>query len=263
MITSKKIGLVLSGGGYKGVAHIGAIKAFEEYNIIPKSISGTSAGAIVGSLYAAGHSSGEIQTFFKNTSLFKLNRFTRSKAGFFDSEKYYEDLLDYLPDDSFESLKKKLFVTATDLVEGTTKVFSKGELIRPLIASAAFPGVFTPILINDHLYADGGILDNFPVKPIKKNADYIIGVDVSPLKKPKISDFKHSYNVMQRAYYLRAMPNSVTRFNECNMIIHPKQLVNFGLFNNNSMDKVFEIGYQEAKKQIISVLNNDKNASNP
>ena len=262
MITSKKIGLVLSGGGYKGVAHIGAIKALEEYDIIPKFVSGTSAGAIVGSLYAAGHSPEDINTFFKKTSLFKLNRFTRSKAGFFDSEKYYDDLATYLPDDSFASLEKKLFVTATDLVEGVTKVFSKGELIRPLIASAAFPGVFTPILIDDHLYADGGILDNFPVDPIKKKADYIIGVDVSPLKKPKIDDFKHSYNVMQRAYYLRAMPNAFTRFSECDMIIHPRQLINFGLFNNNSMDKVFDIGYQEAKKQIVAMLKNSKNDSN-
>ncbi|RZS99709.1 patatin-like phospholipase family protein [Aquimarina brevivitae] len=261
MVASTKIGLVLSGGGYKGVAHIGAIKALEEHNIKPHFISGTSAGALVGSLYAAGYSPEDIKTFFKKTSLFRLNRFTRSKAGFFDSEKYYDDLATYFPEDSFAALEKKLFVTATDLVEGVVKVFSRGELIRPIIASAAFPGVFSPIMINNHLYADGGILDNFPVQPIKQKSEFIVGVDVSPIKKPKITDFKHSFNVMQRAYYLRAMPNSMTRFNECDIIIHPKELINYGLFSNTNTEKVYEIGYQEAKKQIAKLLKEQKNDS--
>lgn len=259
MKTTQNIGLVLSGGGFRGVAHIGAMQALEEAGIIANFVSGTSAGAIVGSLYAAGHSPKTIKDFFKNTPLFTFNRFTRKKAGFLDTEKFYTDLLAYFPENTFESLQKKLFVTATDLIEGKIKVFDTGELIKPLLASAAFPGVFTPVLINDQLYADGGILDNFPITPLKKYCDFIIGVDVSPIKKPKISDFKHSYNVMQRAYYLRAMPNGETKFKQCNIIIQPKELIHHSVFNPSSLDKVYEYGYQEAKLQLQSFLKKQEN----
>ncbi len=257
----KNIGLVLSGGGFKGVAHIGAIQAFEEAGIQPKYVAGTSAGAIVGALYAGGYTPDEIKSFFKKTSLFKFNRFTRKKAGFLDSEKFHEDLIPFFPDNSFETLQKKLFVTATNLVEGTTKIFSKGQLIKPLLASAAFPGVFTPILINEELYADGGILDNFPVEALPKKCDLIIGIDVTPIKKPKITDFKHSYNVMQRAYYLRAVPNSTAKFAYCDIIVQPKKLINHGLFSSSGLDKVYELGYQEAKNQIAQFLKKQENDS--
>ncbi len=252
----KNIGIVLSGGGFKGVAHIGVIHALEEAGMTVDFVSGASAGAIVGSLYAGGYAPEEIKNFFTKTPLFKLNRFSRKKAGFLDSEKFYNDLLTYFPENSFESLHKKLFVTATNLIEGTTKVFNTGELIKPLLASAAFPGVFTPVTINNELYADGGILDNFPVSSLKKHCDLIIGVDVSPIRKPKISDFKHSYNVMQRAYYLRAMPNAEVKFNLCDIIIQPKKLVNHGIFSSSSLDKIYDLGYQEAKLQLGLFLKN-------
>lgn len=254
MKESKNIGLVLSGGGFKGVAHIGAIQAIEEAGIAIKYISGSSAGALVGAMYAGGHSPEVIKRFFQKTSLFNFNRFTRKKAGFLDSEKFYNDLISFFPENTFESLQKNMFVTTTNLVEGVTEVFSSGQLIKPLLASAAFPGVFTPVMIGDQLYADGGILDNFPVAPLQQNCDFIIGVDVSPIKKPKISDFKHSYNVMQRAYYLRAVPNSETRFSQCDMIIQAKALANYGLFNSNNLDKVYDLGYNEAKAKIEQFL---------
>ena len=258
MKISKNIGLVLSGGGFKGVAHIGAIKAIEESGLKPTFVSGTSAGAIVSSLYAAGYNIDEMKGFFSKTPLFKLNKLTRRKAGFLDSEKFIDDLIGYFPQNSFESLEKKLFITATNLIEGTAMVFNKGELIKPLLASAAFPGVFSPIKIKDQLYADGGILDNFPIEPIEKHCDMIIGIDVTPIKKPKLSDFKHAYNVMQRAYYLRAMPNSETKFKRCDIIIQPKELINHGVFSSGHLDKIFDVGYQEAKKQLARYFEHQK-----
>ncbi len=261
MKSFKKVGLVLSGGGFKGVAHIGAIQAIEEAGIQPEYISGTSAGALVGALYAGKYSTEEIKNLFTKTPLLKFNRFTRKKAGFLDSEKFHDDFESYFPKNSFEALPKKLFITATNLVEGTVKVFDKGELIKPLLASAAFPGVFSPVMIDQELYADGGILDNFPIAPLRKKCDFIIGIDVSPIKKPKITDFKHSFNVMQRAYYLRAMPNAEIKCNQCDIIIQPKELIHHGIFNSSSLDKVYDLGYQEAKKQIALFLKNQKNDS--
>ncbi|MFC5048093.1 patatin-like phospholipase family protein [Aquimarina hainanensis] len=255
----KKIGLVLSGGGYKGIAHLGALLAFEEAGITPQYISGSSAGAIVGALYAGGYSITAIKSFFKKTPLFRFNKFTRKKPGFLDSEKFYDDFSSFFPENTFESLQRTLFITTTNLIEGTSKVFSSGELIKPILASAAFPGIFSPIKIGNALYADGGIMDNFPITPLINHCDMILGVNVTPVKKPTAKDFKHAYNVMQRAYYLMSIANAQNNFKHCNILVEPEELVNYGIFNAYNLDKVFELGYSEAKKQLITYRANQEN----
>ena len=111
------IGLVLSGGGVRAAAHIGVIKALEEHGIFPTHISGTSAGAIVGALYAHGYTCDEMMLFFKNVPILDLKKYAINKPGFFDSEKYYSIFSKYFPIDDFSSLKKHLVITATDILE--------------------------------------------------------------------------------------------------------------------------------------------------
>jgi len=242
------IGLVLSGGGIRGVAHIGAIKALEEYGIFPTHISGTSAGAIVGALYASGANWSEILHFFKTIPLFRTKKYARSKPGFLDTEKYYENFKQFFPEDDFGALKKPLYVTGTDIIRGKLKIFHKGQVIRPVLASASFPGMFTPIKIGDAYYVDGGVLNNFPIEPLKTNCDKIIGSYVNPLKKIRIEDLKHSYTVVERAYKLKSASESLLKFSECDMIILPEGLSEFGTFEMNSVDVIFDLGYLAAKK---------------
>ena len=248
------IGLVLSGGGARGAAHIGVIKALEENNIFPTHIAGTSAGAIVGGLYAAGVSWSEILYFFKSISIFQTNRYARKKPGFIDTEKFYDDLKVFFQNDSFDSLEIPLYITAANIVDGTLKVFSKGQLIKPIIASASFPGVFTPTEINGKFYIDGGILNNFPVEPLKKRCDKIIGVYVNPLKKIDIKDLKHSYTVVQRAYKIKVAAESMSKFIDCDMVIDPEELVNYPTFEMNKIDAIFNLGYTTT----IKALNDSK-----
>ncbi|MFS4416448.1 patatin-like phospholipase family protein [Maribacter sp. 2307ULW6-5] len=240
-------GLVLSGGGIRGVAHIGAIKALEEHGIFPTHIAGTSAGAIVGSLYAGGVGWAEILNLFKTIPIFHTNRYARSKPGFLDTEKFYDNFKEYFPEDDFSTLKKPLFITATNIIEGTLKIFHEGELIRPILASASFPGMFTPMKIGSTYYVDGGVLNNFPTEPLKKDCDKIIGVYVNPLKKVKIEDLKHSYTVAERAYKLKSASESIFKFPDCDVVISPEGLAGYGTFNMNSIDAIFELGYVAAK----------------
>lgn len=242
-----KIGLVLSGGGARGAAHIGVIKALEEEGIYPTHISGASAGAIVGGLYAAGISWSEILDFFKTITIFSTYRYARKKPGFLNSENFYDDLKTFFPRDNFDVLKKPLFVTAANIVEGTSKIFSKGELIKPIIASASFPGVFTPTEIDGDFYVDGGTLNNFPTEPLIPICDKIIGVNVSPLKKVSIKDLKYTYSIVERAYKIKLAAESINKFSDCNLIINPQELVKYGTFNMNSIDAIFNIGYTSAK----------------
>ena len=245
-----KIGLVLSGGGIKGVAHIGAIKALEEHGIYPSYISGSSAGAVVGAFYAYGYAPDEILEVFRTLPLFSISRYTFRKPGIIDTDRFYSDFKKYLPEDNFSFLKKQLFITTVDMLNGNIKVFDKGELIKPFLASAAFPGVFSPMTIDDIVYADGGILDNFPIAPIENLCDQLIGIYASPLAKINATKLKHSYNVLDRAIRINFSNGSTQKFTKCDLLIHPKELTNYGLFDKNKLTEIFNIGYQTALKMI-------------
>ncbi|WP_452231637.1 patatin-like phospholipase family protein [Lacinutrix sp. MEBiC02595] len=246
------IGLVLSGGGVRGVAHIGAIKALEEAGIYPTHISGTSAGAIVGSLYAAGLGWEEILHFFKTVPIFKTSKFTFKKPGFIDTEKLADEFKSFFPIDDFNSLQKRLFVTATNIETGKLEVFSAGELIKPILASASFPGVFTPVNIGKFHYIDGGVLNNFPIEPLKDICSSIIGVYVNPLKPIKVKSLKHSYSVLERAYKIMAESHSISKFSDFDLVISPEELINFGTFSMKSMDAIFDLGYSHTKEKLES-----------
>ena len=143
-----------------------------------------------------------------------------------------------------------MFITATDILEGSLKVFTEGELIRPILASAAFPGVFTPVKIEDSYYVDGGALNNFPVDLIKDYCKDIIGVYVNPFLKVEIDQLKHSYNVLERAYQIRAAKDSLPKFKDCSLVISPKDLINHRTFSIKDMDTVFNLGYEAAIESL-------------
>ncbi|TLP77280.1 patatin-like phospholipase family protein [Maribacter sp. ACAM166] len=247
-----KTGLVLSGGGVRGVAHIGAIKALEEHDIYPSHIAGTSAGAIVGALYAGGCRWEEMLDFFKTVELFSINKYAINKPGLIDTSRFYDVLLSYLPKDNFNALKIPLYITATNLLDGTLKVFHKGPLIKPILASAAVPGFFAPVQIKDGYYVDGGTLNIFPVDLIKTYCDLIVGVYVNPFEKVRIEDLKHAHNVLERAYHIKVANESISKFDDCNLLIRPKDMGNFGMFSMKNIDTIFQLGYESA----IDALNN-------
>lgn len=252
-----KLGLVLSGGGVRGVAHIGAIKALEEHDIHPTIVSGSSAGAVVGALYCGGFSPEEMMTFFKVIPLFHLNKFAFNKPGFIDTDKFYSDFSKYFKEDSFESLHRNLSVTAVDILCGRLKVFEHGELIKPLLASCAFPGLFSPVLHHEVLYADGGILDNFPTNPIKHKCDKLVGVYASPLSPISPDNLKYSVSVLERAIKINYSKRSYLNFSDCDMLIRPMKLVNYGLLDVSKIQEIYDIGYESANEQLEELSRDD------
>ncbi|MGB5236216.1 MAG: patatin-like phospholipase family protein [Flavobacteriaceae bacterium] len=247
-------GLVLSGGGFRGIAHIGVIKAMEEAGIQATHVAGTSSGAIIGALYAAGYTHQEILEFVKGVNLFSIYKYAVNKPGFVDTEKFYKDFKRLFPEDNFGTLKLPMFITATDVLKGALKVFSSGPIIRPILASAAFPGVFTPVKIDSNYYIDGGTLNNFPVDLLRAECENIIGVYVNPFLKIQIEDMKHSYQVLERAYQIRAASTSTDKFEDCDLLITPEGLRKFGTFSLKDTEVVFELGYQSAKQKMGQFL---------
>lgn len=250
----KKIALILSGGGIRGIAHIGLLKAMREFELEADEVSGASIGALVGALYSNGNPSEEILNFFKETPLFRPNNFAFSKAGLFDTDKYHKILQSYLGHSSFEALKSKLYVIATELGEGREVVFKEGELIRPLLASAALPPVFSPVEINQKIYADGGILNNFPSEYVSKKS-LKIGSNTTVINPLAKKDISNAIQLTTRVSTIMIHSSTVKKLAGCDIYIAPKELRSIGLLDKTSVEKAYEIGYEHACKAIEFYLN--------
>lgn len=250
----KSIGLVLSGGGVKGIAHIGLIKALNEYEIDCQVISGTSVGALVGALYANGSSIDRMLAFFRETPLLKYNFFTFVKPGLMDTERYHQLFKKHFEIDSFEALNKKLYVTATNLQDGDQKLFSKGELVRALLASAALPPVFSPIEIDGQLYADGGIMNNFPVEPLLEECDFIIGSNVAAVKHISKKEINSSLKLTNRVTSLMIYASNRLKIRHCDLVFEPSRLETFGILDKKGIKQAFELGYDHARNKLDQLM---------
>ena len=206
-----KVGLVLSGGGAKGLAHIGVLKEIEKAGVRIDYIGGTSMGAIIGALYASGYSAHQLDSIFNVLDFETLIRddVPRRAKTFYekdDDEKYaltfpfdnfqlrfpsaiskgqnvynlLSRLLLHVKDvDDFNNLPTPFLCIATDVEKGKQVIFDKGYLPRMIAASGALPSLFSPVTIDDTIYIDGGVVNNYPIDEVKAlGADIIIGVDV-------------------------------------------------------------------------------------
>lgn len=251
--SSKSIGLVLSGGGSKGIAQAGAIKFLEEQNIKPTHLAGTSAGAIIAGLYAFGKKPEEILEFFKSIYFFHWRHFTFKKAGIIDSESFKSYFNLIFQDATIGDLNIPTFITATNLVSGKLKVFNEETKITDaILASSSFPGMLSPYELNGRLYSDGGILNHFPTDLIQGRCDSIIGIYVSPVQTIEAKDLKSIKSVTTRAFDLLSAQGNYQKFSFCDWVIEPKELANYSTFETNKikMDRIFEIGYQAAKESF-------------
>ena len=248
---AKSIGLILSGGGSKGIAHAGVLQFLEEKNIFPQQIAGSSAGAIVAALYGSGKSPESILEFFKSIYFFHWRHFTFSKAGLIDSESFKEYFYAIFKDTTLSELKIPVYITATDMIKGTSKIFSpETKTIDAILASSSFPGIMSPYEVNGDLYSDGGILNHFPTNILKDKCETLIGVYVSPIQKIKSKDLNSIKSVTARAFDLLSANSSIDKFGHCQWLIKPEALSQYSTFETSkiNMEAIFNIGYESAKK---------------
>lgn len=249
-------GLALSGGGHKGLAHAGAIQFLNEQGIYPEIISGTSAGSIVGSLYANGKKPEEILDFFKSVSLFSWSHISFRKAGFLDASQFSRYLYKEFGDKKIQDLSSEIYISATEIETGKLKIFSKDtKIVDAVLASSAFPGVFTPVVINNKFYSDGGIVNNYPVNTIQGRCDFLIGSNVNPVivyNQTRLTSIK---SVALRAMEIMMRQNTYTQSQLCDWHIQAEALADYSTFETSKkrMDEIFQIGYEEAKKSFKKI----------
>ncbi len=243
------VGLVLSGGGVRGAAHVGVIKALREAGIEFDAVAGTSAGALVGLMAAADCKIEDMLSFWMDTEAFGFLRFAGSTAGLFDAHSYVPDLQKFVPYDRFEDLPRSLAVAVTAMIEGEVQYISEGPLWPIVLASATFPIVFAPVELHDEVYMDGGILDNLPVRAIRDQCDFVIGINVSPRRKVEAADLKNPRDLVERIMDLRFAASRDAESTIDHLLV-PPFLENYSAFNTDSIIEIFELGYDAMKRAI-------------
>jgi NTE family protein len=243
-----KTGLVLSGGGARGFAHLGVLQALNEADIFPDVISGTSAGALAGVLYCDGYSPKEILKMMKVSSRLDFMRPTLPRDGLLQISGIAKLLDSNLKAKKFEDLKIPLIVAATDLNHGKAVYFSKGDLVISVIASSSIPVIFKPVIINKIYHVDGGVLDNLPIKPIENKCKLLIGSFVNPVGyEESISGL---ITIAIRVFMLDQTKEVEEKSKSFDLLIAPAGLTKFGILEIERADAIFEMGYKKTKEKL-------------
>ncbi|MFP5439255.1 MAG: patatin-like phospholipase family protein [Bacteroidia bacterium] len=279
-----KVGVVLSGGGAKGLAHIGVLKVLEEAGVEVSYIGGTSMGAIVGGLYAAGYSAKELDSIFRSLDPDALLKdFTpRSSKNFFEKRNdemyalqlpfqgfkvgfptaiskglYNYTTVNQLTDHvrhirDFNELPIPFVCIATDVETGEEVVLNHGVLADAILASGAFPSLYTPVLIDGRLLIDGGVTNNYPIEDVKKmGADIVIGVDVQdPLRNR--DQIKGAMGILAQINNYQMIQKMEAKRNATDIYIKP-DISAFSVVSFEDGESIIKQG-EEAARNILPTL---------
>ncbi len=276
-----KVGLVLSGGGAKGMAHIGALKVIEEAGVKIDFIGGTSMGAIVGALYASGYSAGELDSLFRKADFNDLiqDNLPRGAKTFYekeDSERYalslpfdnfkisfpqsisrgqniYNELVRLLYHvrdiDDFNDLPIPFFCMGTDMEKGQQIILNKGYLPEAVMASGTFPSLFEPAEIDGAIVIDGGVLNNYPIKEVKAlGADIVIGVDVQHQLRDR-EQLNSATDILLQINNFRTVEDMKTKAGLTDIYIKP-EIDEFSVMDFDMKDPIITSGENAANKHL-------------
>lgn len=253
MFEGYKVGMALSGGGAKGIAHLGVLKVLEERGIEVDHISGVSAGAIMGALYADGNTPEDICQYIKKSDMYHMLSLTMPRhGGITRMDQFGKFIKDKIKAETFEDLRIPLVVNATELNDGKNVYFDKGPLLDCIIASASVPIFFKPMCINGKLYVDGGLFCNLPAKILrKKGCDIVIGVHVNPITHE--DKFEGIKDVSERVFHLSVNGNTIEQKKECDILVETFRARSYGMFDASKAEEVFQIGYEDATAALDAV----------
>lgn len=257
-----KLGLVLSGGGAKGMFHLGALQYLSEEGIEFDVISGTSAGSMASVLLSLGLKPSEIKDDLLSVQFKSLTSVWSvwGKAGLINPHSMKEVLnktvlkMENLEQD-FIKTEKEIYITATDMEAGNSVVFSREQtpnipIIDAMMASSAYPFMFSPMEIKGVKYSDGGILCNFPVEVIKHKVDYLFGIYLSPISSISSEELNSSKNVLFRALSLIGKDEEI-KLKDCNDVLYVKELSKYATFefDKKIMQEIYDLGYESMKNE--------------
>jgi NTE family protein len=247
-MTTHPLGLVLGGGGARGFAHLGVAKALYEQGIRPDIISGVSAGAIAGAFLASGMNPDDIFRLLKEQDFMKISTFKMSKQGFIRLDGLKEQIKLHIPQKNLEDLPIPLVVAVCNLNKARTEYISSGPLAEIVLASSSIPILFSPVKMGDQVYVDGGILDNLPIKPVRKICDKVIAVNISP-----IHDTDKLNNMLQiatRVFHVSVDKSTIKSGKQADLYIEPPGVDHYDILRVKFAEDLFHIAYAYTKELI-------------
>ena len=261
---NSKISLVLSGGGARGIAHIGVIEELEKQGLEIASVAGTSMGALVGGVYALGKMEEFKQWVFSlnKRKIFNLIDFSFSLQGLIKGDKVLNKMKKFIADKNIEDLKIAYSATATDLINKKEVVFTKGSIYEAIRSSISIPTVFTPVKKENTLLVDGGIINNIPINNAKRvPGDLLIvvnvGADVEVLTLPRSKEEART----KQSLYQKKIKNFYKRLQKTNsMSSKEEQMGYFDLINTTislMMDNVSQISLKQNPPDILINISRD------
>lgn len=246
------IALALGGGAARSYSSIGVMRVIEENDININAISGTSMGALIGSLIANGYTSYEIETIIKNVNIINLLRFNifNMANGLFNLKKLKKLLQNHLPE-SFCELKYPLYVTAVDIDSGELVVMHNGKLIDALIASCSVPVLFNPVVINGKRFVDGGLKSQIPWQILAEEGyDNIVCVSNGYIAKKK-PIYKGLTNIAIRAIDLLGLNMNENAVNNKELIVIQPDVTQQSVAAFNNIDRMISEGINAARLALM------------
>ncbi len=244
-----RLGLALGGGGVRGLAHAGAIKAMLEAGIKPDIVAGVSAGSIIAVLYAAGLQPDDMVRLFLGKKMTDFAEIGLGKGGILKIEKFTSRIMEAIaPYKNIEDLPMPVRIGCTNLDDASAEYFSSGP-IEPIIkASCSIPIAIKPVQINGKTYVDGGVLRNLPAWTIRNDCERLIGINVSPVLKQEHST--SVFEIAMRTYHMMAKANQYQDMKLCDLAIITKEISHYNAFNLKVVTRVFNTGYVNARKAL-------------
>lgn len=236
------IGITLSGGGARGISHLGVLKALEDFGVRLDYISGTSTGALIGALYSYGLRPEKILDVIINTRFFSTLRPAWTWTGLVNMDGLRELIMKLIPEDNFDALKIPLTITATNLTKGKAEYFTAGPLIPAVLASCCVPVLFNPMQVNGEVYVDGGVTDNLPSKSIRGKCSLLIGSHCNYISSE--FDVKNFRSVIERSLLMAISGNTTVSKELCDILIEPPGLANISVFDVKNAALLFDVGYE-------------------
>ncbi|MDB4583645.1 patatin-like phospholipase family protein [Draconibacterium sp.] len=243
-------GLVLSGGGTRGFAHLGVIAALYEKGIKPDVISGVSAGAIVGAFIAGGKSPEEILEIFKKGWFFTYTKIHLPVDGLLKLDGIKEIIQKEIKVKNIEDLEIPFLVCVSNLNKGVVEYKNSGPLAATVLASSSIPVLFAPVELGRYSFVDGGLLDNIPIEPIKNDCKNLIVSNISPIN-PK-AKVKNLVQIATRIVYMSVNANIEEIRKKSTWYIEPKGIDTYDILLRKHADELFELGYHSTQKVLES-----------
>ena len=246
-----KKGLVLSGGGARGIAHLGTARALYEAGHTFDVIIGTSMGAIVGCLLADKQNPEEIIKLFTPKNMAHFIHPTISKGGMMTLDGARSFLKNLLHVENIEDLSTPFIATATNLTTGRTEYIQSGNIVDAVIASSSIPVVFTPTIINGQQYIDGGVLNNLPARFIRDKCKKIFGSHVNPKSLGLHNgEIKGIVEIADRSFHLCIQGNVLPDVRLCDFYLEHTNLDKYSTFDFNKAKEIYQKGYENTKKAL-------------